>query len=74
MKCSRCTRDATGTFWIAYHDFSTIISLERTCEACGQEWVRDWNEPARPRGYYPGIVTDKDDVIRKYLEVSNEKK
>lgn len=59
--CHTCGKPATGTFWVAYHDdpFTACVA-EPSCEECGNDWVQEWDDKGkeRPKGYWPGIMTD----------------
>ena len=70
--CSACGNPATGTFWVAYHEDHTFACVAiPCCETCGQDELAEWDDglvkAARPKGFWPGVVTDDVFVMSSHL-------
>ena len=66
MKCSSCSNEATGIFWVAYHNSTEIVLAELSCEECAwndsEYWYFVGGKP-RETGFIPGFFPM---ILRKY--------
>ena len=67
LRLCHCGRQATGTLWVRYHQYSAIVSAEPACETCASVF----SDPGgRPVGFLPGVISNDTSRVKEVLAKS----